>query len=552
MLGSKEFKLKLIEEVPLPSDVNIKVFKVLPPPPKSMFGDFPVDVGPQYEGQRIRAPEMYVELGGPKVRYKFELFLVKSLDEVEDGEIVIIGPDLNELKEGERYPYAVIIEGAGRYLDPKADGVLERRIHEFSNYIQGYMHLNQRYEIWLRVNKKSFQKGLNSFKWIGTGLYRLFKSAFPILEKVRVIFITDPRVVEASYPQALKVYEERDRRAMGLRDEDVDMFYACKLCQSFAPTHVCIITPERPSACGAISWVDAMVAYQIDPKGPIQPVSKGRVIDPFVGEYEGVNEAVKKFSNGALERVKLYALFDYPPTICGCFEIATFYIPELDAVGLVHRGYAGTTPIGLRFSQIADAVGGGKQVPGFQGIGLLYLRSKKLFQADGGWSRIVWMPSELKEKVLDAIPPELRDKIATEREANSVEELKKFLIERGHPIARKIIEREKAEEVKTTEAPPKPLEAPQPPTQVTQPTPVPTLTTAISPPVQAQITQQLQTPTQTIVVPTAEGITVSITIPAHLLQLGQLRGPSVTITLKGVKMRIEKVIIKRHQDGEKK
>ena len=221
-------------------------------------------------------------------------FLDLKLEKIEDGEIIVVGPDLNELKEGEHRPYAVIIEAAGKGLEPEAEGVLERRIHEFSNYIQGYMHLNQRYDIWLRVSKRSFQKGLNSFKLIGTALYRLLKSAFPIIEKMRIIFITEPKVVEMLHEQALKVYEERDRRALGLRDEDVEVFYACKLCQSFAPTHVCIITPERPSACGAISWLDARVAAQIDPKGPIQPVPKGKVIDPVAGEYETVNEVIKK------------------------------------------------------------------------------------------------------------------------------------------------------------------------------------------------------------------------------------------------------------------
>ncbi|MEM4789426.1 MAG: CO dehydrogenase/CO-methylating acetyl-CoA synthase complex subunit beta [Ignisphaera sp.] len=544
-MSANNIVIKIIESIAIPANIPTKIFKVPPAPPKSVFSDIPVDVGPQYEGQRVRAPEMYVELGGPKVKHKFELFLVKTIEEIEDGEIIVVGPDLNELKEGESRPYAVIIEAAGRSLDPQAEGVFERRIHEFSNYIQGYMHLNQRYDIWLRVSKRSFQKGLNSFKYIGMVLYRLFKSAFPVIEKLRVIFVTDPNVVEVLHSQALKVYEERDRRALGLKDEDVDMFYACKLCQSFAPTHVCIITPERPSACGAISWLDARVASQIDPKGPIQPVPKGRLIDPVAGEYEGVNEVIKKLSNGTIHRVRIYSLFEYPPTICGCFEIATYYIPELDAVGLVHRGYAGATPIGLRFSQIADAVGGGKQVPGFQGIGLLYLRSKKLFQADGGWNRIIWMPSELKQKVLDAIPLELRDKIATEKEAQTIEELKKFLIEKGHPVAKKILEKEKVTE-KKLEVKPEKVEKP---TETAPPTVPPQATL---PMVSMPQPQLLQIPTssssQALSIPLPGGITVSVTIPT---QLTQPRGPPLNVVLKGVKVKVEKVVIKRGEVEKK-
>lgn len=537
-MKSRELKLRILEEFIIPSDTIIKRFEIPLPPPKAVFSDIPVDVGPQYEGQRVRAPDMYVELGGPKVRHKFELFLVKNVDEIEDREVIVIGPDLNELEEGKSYSYAVIIDAAGKSLDPRADGVLERRIHEFSNYIQGYMHLNQRYEIWLRVSKKSYQKGLNSFKYVGTVLYRLFRSAFPIIEKMRVIFITDAKVIETLYPQALKIYDERDRRALGLRDEDADVFYACKLCQSFAPTHACIITPERPSACGAISWLDARVASQIDPKGPIQPVPKGRLIDAIAGEYEGVNEAIKKLSNGTIQRIRLYSLFDAPPTICGCFEIATFYIPELDAVGLVHRGFTGITPIGLRFSQIADAVGGGKQVPGFQGIGFLYLKSRKLFQADGGWSRIVWMPSELKERTTDVIPVDLRDKIATEKEAKNVEELKKFLVEKMHPVVKKLIEVEKAREVRKAE------EISRAPPEMVQQRLIEQTSTA-----PVQTIQQVQTtPAQTLVVPAPGGITVSVTIPT---QLTQPKSPQISVTLKGIRIRIEKLVI-RKAEAEKK
>ncbi len=541
------FRISIIAPIEIPNDI-VKVFKVPPPPPKAIFSDIPVDVGPQYEGQRVRASDMYVELGGPKVSHKFELFRIRNIDEVEDGEIVVIGPDVSELKEGSSNPYAVIIEAAGSKLESQAEGVLERRIHEFSNYIQGYMHLNQRYDIWLRISKRSYQKGLNSFKYIGTVLYRLFKSAFPVIEKMRVIFVTNSKTVELLHGQALKVYDERDRRALGLRDEDVDMFYSCKLCQSFAPTHVCIITPERPSACGAITWLDARVAALIDPKGPIQPVPKGKIADPVAGEYEGANEVVKKLSGGAIQRVRLYALFEYPPTICGCFEVATFYIPEFDAVGFVHRGFTGTTPIGLRFSQVADAVGGGKQVPGFQGIGLLYLRSKKLFQADGGWSRVVWMPSELKQRILDAIPPELRDRIATEKEATNIEALKKFLIEKKHPVAEKLLmkeaRRETAEEkpAEKTEGAEAPVIPPQ--LALQQPS-VATPQTAI-----ATATSTSQPVTATVIPAPTGNIVVTVSIPTQMQQT-QTGGRGISITLKGVKIRAEKLVIKKIE-GEKK
>lgn len=296
------------------------------------------------------------------------------------------------------------------------------------------MHLNQRYDIWLRLDKKSFKKGLNSFEYIGKVLQRLFKSELPIIEKIQVTFITDPAKVKEHWKKALDIYEARDARARGLKDEEVEKFYGCTLCQSFAPTHVCVITPQRYSNCGSISWFDGRASARIDPKGPVFEIDKGEVIDQEKGEFSGVNEVVKQKSLGEVQRVWLYTAFGYPHTSCGCFEGAAFYIPEVDGFGLVHRGFKGVTINGLPFSTIADSTAGGRQVDGFHGISIEYMRSPKFLKADGGWNRVVWMPASIKERVMEFIPKEVVDKIATENNVKTIDELKTFLKDRGHPI----------------------------------------------------------------------------------------------------------------------
>ena len=414
----------------------------------SMFEDIPVDVSVIYEGERVRRKDMYVELGGPKIKEKFELARVKKPEEVKDGETIIIGPDLKDLEEGKSYPFGILVEIAGSQLEEDLEGVIERRIHEYMNYVEGLMHLNQRYDIWIRVSKKSFSKGLNSFKYVGKVLYRLFKSELPIIEKMQVTFITDPEKVKELYQEALKIYDARDARARGLTDEEVDTFYGCALCQSFAPTHVCVITPQRYSNCGAISWFDGRAAARIDPKGPIFPIKKGECIDPWRGEYTGVNENAKKRSMGEVTRVWLYTAFGYPHTSCGCFEAIAFYIPEVDGLGIVHRGFRGVTVNGLPFSTMADSAAGGRQVDGFHGISIEYMRSPKFLQVDDGYKRVVWMPKEVKERVKDFIPKELVDKIATEEDAKTIDELKAFLKEHNHPV----VERWKAMEEEAEKA----------------------------------------------------------------------------------------------------
>ena len=400
----------------------------------SMFKDIPVDVGVIYEGERIRRNDMQVELGGPTLKEKFELAKVKPLNEVEDGKVIIIGPDLKDLKEGGAFPFGILVEAAGKTIDQGLEGVIERRIHGYLNYIEGFMHLNQRYDIWMRLGKKSFQKGLNSFEPIGKVLYRLFKSELPIIEKVQITFITDPAKIKEMYPAALQEYEARDAKARGLKDEEVDKFYGCVLCQSFAPSHVCVITPQRYSNCGAISWFDGRASASIDPKGPVFAIERGELVNAEKGEFSGVNEAVKKRTLGEVNQVWLYTAFGHPHTSCGCFEAVSFYIPEVDGFGVVNRSFKGVTVNGLPFSTLADSTAGGRQIDGFHGMSIEYLRSKKFLAADGGWNRVVWLPKEVKERVKDFIPADVVDKVATEENATTIDALKAFLKEKNHPV----------------------------------------------------------------------------------------------------------------------
>ena len=400
----------------------------------SMFKDMPVDVGVIYEGERIRRNDMQIELGGPSIKEKFELARVKSMDEIEDGKVTIIGPDIKDMKEGGVYPLGILVEAAGAKIDQGLEGVIERRIHGYMNFIEGFMHLNQRYDIWMRLSKKSFQKGLNSFDYIGRVLHRLFKSELPIIEKVQITFFTNPAKVSELFPDAMQAYETRDAKARGLKDEEVDKFYGCVLCQSFAPTHVCVITPQRYSNCGAISWFDGRASASIDPKGPVFAIERGELINAEKGEFSGINEAVKKRTLGEVNKVWLYTAFDHPHTSCGCFEAVSFYIPEVDGFGVVNRSFKGVTVNGLPFSTLADSTAGGRQVDGFHGMSIEYMRSSKFLAADGGWNRIVWLPKEVKERVKDFIPADLVDKIATEETAQNTDALKAFLKEKAHPV----------------------------------------------------------------------------------------------------------------------
>ena len=180
------------------------------------FSDLPFDVGPVYEGERIRGNQMYVELGGPKIEKHFELVKVRPEKDIKDGKITIIGPNIKDMKEGERYPIGILVEVSGPELETDLEAVFERRVHEFCNFVNGIMHLNQRYTNWMRLSKSLVEKGFNDLEMLGTVLIRLYKAELPIIKKAQVTLITDEKEIIKPYEYAMENYNQRDERARSI------------------------------------------------------------------------------------------------------------------------------------------------------------------------------------------------------------------------------------------------------------------------------------------------------------------------------------------------
>ncbi|MDD4485010.1 MAG: CO dehydrogenase/CO-methylating acetyl-CoA synthase complex subunit beta, partial [Methanoregula sp.] len=349
--------------------------------------------------------------------------------------------EIDSMKEGGAYPLGIVIDVAGKTMKKDYEPVLERRIHNFINYGEGSWHVAQRDLIWVRISKEAYAKGVK-VEHLGKLLASKFRMDFPqLLDAVSVTLITDPDKVLAAKKEADEIYTERDARIKGMRDNDVDTYYSCTLCQTFAPNHVCVITPERPALCGAISWLDGKIAYEISPSGANQPIEKGALINAQNGEFEGVNRFVKKASHGEIERCSLYSVMEFPMTCCGCFEAIALMLPEVNGIMVVNREYKGMTPSGMTFSTLAGTIGGGAQTPGFAGISKYYILSDRFLQGEGGIERLVWMPTQLKEELKSRLVPlleskghpELFDKIADETTAATIEDLTTFLARVGHP-----------------------------------------------------------------------------------------------------------------------
>jgi acetyl-CoA decarbonylase/synthase complex subunit beta/acetyl-CoA synthase len=369
----------------------------------------PMGCSPAFEGKSIRKEEMFVEFGGGRSP-AFELLRMRPVEKVTDGKVTVIGPEIDSMKEGSANPLGIIIDVAGTSMKKDYEPVLERRIHNFVNYGEGSWHVAQRDLIWVRLSKEAVAKGVK-IEHIGKLLAGKFRMDFPkLIDAVSVTLITDYAKVIEGKKEAEKIYDERDMRIKGMRDDDVNIYYSCTLCQTFAPNHVCIITPERPALCGAISWLDGKIAYEISPSGANQPVEKGSVLNVQNGEFEGVNRFVKKASHGEIEQCSLYSVMEHPMTCCGCFEAIALILPEVNGIMVVNREFKGITPSGMTFSTLAGTIGGGAQTPGFAGISKNYILSDRFLQGEGGISRLVWMPLQLKDELRTRLVKKLEEK----------------------------------------------------------------------------------------------------------------------------------------------
>ena len=402
--------------------------------------DVPVPYGSAFEGEVVRKADLRVEFGG-KYSRAFEYLQMAKLDEVTDGKIEVIGPDFSEVPAQGSTDLGIVIKVAGRKMQEDFEPVLERQVHYFVNGASGVQHVGQRDIAWIRISNAAADKDFN-LEHFGKILHARFHEDFgEIVDKVQVTVITDPKLHAEWLEKAREAYDFRNKRLADLTDDRVEEFYSCTLCQSFAPNHVCVVSPERLGLCGAYNWLDCKASFSINPTGPNQPIKLGKQIDESKGYWEGTNEYAAMGSHGVVQEVSMYSIMENPMTACGCFECIVMLIPEANGVMVLSREDTSMTPAGMTFSTLAGIAGGGMQTPGVMGVGKFYLISPKFISADGGFKRVVWMSSVLKETMKDEFKavceregdPDLLDKIADERSVTTVDDLLAWLEAHNHP-----------------------------------------------------------------------------------------------------------------------
>ena len=403
--------------------------------------DIPVAYGPAFEGERIRKDDMQIEIGGPGTP-AFEYVVMRDNNDIEDGKIEVVGPDMDEMEIGPGKPLGVYVEVSGRKMQSDFEPIFERRTHHFLGEAQGFFHMGQRDIIRHRISKDAYDKGFR-LKHLGNIIHSKYHEEYgALLDKVQVTLFTNKDEVDKKLGEVKAAFTERDVRALGMTDASVNEFYSCTLCQSFAPSHVCIISPERSGLCGAVSWLDGKAGFEITPTGPNQPIEKGKTIDEKLGLWEGTNDFLYNASNKEFEQVSMYSMVTNPMTSCGCFECISAMLPMTNGIMTVDRDFTGMTPCGMKFSTLAGTVGGGIQTPGFVGHSKFYMGSSKFISGDGGLARMVWMPKHLKDEIADALTEAAEEaglddfinKIADETIAQTEEEVLEYLQKVDHPV----------------------------------------------------------------------------------------------------------------------
>ncbi|SHK76512.1 CO-methylating acetyl-CoA synthase precursor /acetyl-CoA decarbonylase/synthase beta subunit [Desulfatibacillum alkenivorans DSM 16219] len=401
--------------------------------------DIPLSYGPAFEGERVRKDDLYCQFGAKE--QCTELVKMAEMNEIEDGKVTVVGPDIKDCQEGKAYPLAIFVQVAGREFQPDFEPILERQIHHLTNYIQGVMHIGQRDIAWVRVSKAAVDKGF-SLEHIGKVLHAKFHQDFTkIADKVEVTLYTKKEDVDKLTATARDEYKTRDERVEKMTDESVEIYYSCTLCQSFAPNHVCTVSPERTGLCGAYNWMDCKASYEINPTGPNQPIEKGECLDPVLGQWKGVNDFVYKASRGNVTHYNFYSMVHDPMTTCGCCEAIAAMLPMCNGIMTVNRDYMGETPCGMKFTTLAGVMGGGASSPGFVGHSKYNVTQRKFIAGDGGIKRLVWMPKIFKEEIKDRLIkrgeeigiPNFYDMIADETVGTTEEEVYEFLQKVGHP-----------------------------------------------------------------------------------------------------------------------
>lgn len=278
-----------------------------------------IGIGPRYIGE-VRKGEWHIELGGPKHGYKSFTFteVASDANEVVDGRLELIGPELNEVPEGTSLPFCIHVKLWGPELDEDHTEFATRGAFMGWFYVEGCGWTGGPEAPWLRVSNRVAPR--LSFKKLLQSIRAHVMTAAPIVYacEAKMVVASDEvggrDLIEELEAECRPKWEALQAKHATVGDEDVDEFYGCPICKVIAPNHVCVITPGLVPYCGVLSYHSCRAMYAIDPDGYIFEVDRGEAIDPIAGRYAGVDRMIYERSDHRTKIVHLHSAIKYPTT----------------------------------------------------------------------------------------------------------------------------------------------------------------------------------------------------------------------------------------------
>lgn len=278
-----------------------------------------IGIGPRFVGE-IRKGLWYAELGGPKHEYQSYIFTetINDPEEVVDGRVEIIGPELHELPPETSLPFVIHTRVYGPGIGDDLIEFVERGILMAFLFTEGWGLIGARWTIWLRVSKE-VQPRMSWLK-MAQAIRANVISLCPLVEKVEIKWIIaapelgGKELTSKMLQEVTPKWEALDAKTKEIQDEEVDVFYGCTVCKMIAPNHACVITPTLIPYCGVMSYFTAKAVYSVDPYGYIFEIPKGETIDPLAGRYKGVDETIWEKSDHRCSIFHLHSTIKYPTT----------------------------------------------------------------------------------------------------------------------------------------------------------------------------------------------------------------------------------------------
>jgi CO dehydrogenase/acetyl-CoA synthase beta subunit len=350
-------------------------------------------------------------------------FFLRSSDGINPGVHIVGSPSSN---------IGIIIEIENSALSNDLTKIVEQTAMRSINYLPGVKAAEHDGSFYIKIAPE-LELDCNR---IGELIYCGIRLHYPGLEKISITFIFDQEKLEKLSGEVRIHKDIRRLFIQQMTEQNTDEFCACNECRPFSLEHTCILTPDRIPMCASRTYFTtkaeslfgtppAPFRRQSDKDKPLKLIfSKGKILNPDVGEYEGCNLIYSELTSDRLNRVYLHSLRGFPHTSCGCFQNLAFWMEEVSGIGIMSRGSKAVTPNGKTWDILANHAGG-KQSDGIMGVSLQYIRSKNFLKGDGGIGNVVWVDQELYKKISDSFLPE--QIVATENNVTTIDELKQFI-----------------------------------------------------------------------------------------------------------------------------